>query len=942
MGNIQTISVFDLGGNLDWHKPWMDTKTAVLVNESNIAECMDACINAGRYALDLETTGLDNRVKNGLTVDQIVGVCLSGDGITGYYIPLGHMIYHPDGSVSPHRLNVKWDIFDAEFRRLIDATMDGRTIAVFHNGKFDQEFLQFNRTGTAYGEWDKPSTWDDTLILAYLNNSRERRRGLKHLSETLLGIEQLELDDLKPESGPSKKKDPNWKKDFSRLDPSLPEVLWYGVGDALCTRLLYDAIAPQVLVPNRFGHDQRLIYQIEKSCVASTRWMERNRIKVDPAKLEELILLGQQEWVDALREAYESANKVLGRDVMPMKYKILLSHFENSLTNKLDDQLDLAEMQAKKITETIGMIGDGNGKEWPALYDINASGQLGTMFQEMKVPNLKFTEKTGQVNTAKAEIDRIIDETGDDFIFMPKIKRFRETWRALGNYLYPLYQDRDPEDDTIRIQFNGHKVDTGRYSTPSKDNVDGTDTKRKEVTPGHPQVNFQAIPGTYDDKKTMAMNRLRECIISKSKDRIIAAVDYSGVELRIVTSLSREPLWIEEFYHCSSCDRKFDKLIDEEGFPVAPPPRCPNCGSDKIGDLHTLTAISVYGKEAQNQSDWKNLRKKSKSANFALVYGGGGKAVQRAVGVDINEGWRIKNIFGQTYKGLQHWWDVIKSEAKQQEYIRTALGRKYPLPDINSADKMMQSKAERNATNGPIQGASADITKTAMSLIYKEFKDRGWLDKCQMIITMHDELVFDIEKGIAQEALKVIYPLMTRNSAIKSLHWPIALTCDVEMGYDWSVPWDLNAITYDEVRFVEDKAYDEKKAKKAGYEWETLTQRLPNALQGYFVFDNIETPVSPLSIAPPTPKVSTAMSVDTFEPGDVYTYQLKSTLTPATIQKLSKVIYKTYNQGTQRLRILTNDGVELTGWESPLLGEGQTDIRVNASWFATLAQVESL
>ena len=159
--------------------PWMESGDFkfVLVTPDNIAECIDACINGvgKRFALDLETTGIDNRVdsETGATKDKIVGVCLSGDGITGWYIPLRHQ------AGSEH--NIPWSLFDREFRRLMDAVDAGEVIAIFHNGKFDMEFLEFHG-GEPYGKWDGVKRWDDTLILAYLRNSRARRKGLKALS----------------------------------------------------------------------------------------------------------------------------------------------------------------------------------------------------------------------------------------------------------------------------------------------------------------------------------------------------------------------------------------------------------------------------------------------------------------------------------------------------------------------------------------------------------------------------------------------------------------------------------------------------------------------------------------------------------------------------------------------------------------------------------------
>lgn len=167
-------------------KGWMSACQMTLVTEDMLPAVVDECIAAGEYALDLETTGLDNRVIGGRTVDRIVGACLSPDGVKGYYVPVLH-VNHADRCVST-------TVFHRELLRLTSSA----SIAIFHNAKFDQEFLQFNGWGSPLGEWDKPGSWEDTLILAYLRNSRERNKGLKHLSKTELGMEMIELDDLLP------------------------------------------------------------------------------------------------------------------------------------------------------------------------------------------------------------------------------------------------------------------------------------------------------------------------------------------------------------------------------------------------------------------------------------------------------------------------------------------------------------------------------------------------------------------------------------------------------------------------------------------------------------------------------------------------------------------------------------------------------------------------
>ena len=771
-------------------KPWMASGefSFSLLTKDTLGACIDACIESGLYSLDLETTGLDSRVFEGSTKDKIVGVCLSHNGKDGYYLPLRH---------KESDLNVSWSLFKSEMARLIESPAR----AIFHNGKFDHEFLQFCG-GSPLGVWDDAAKWEDTLILAYLENTRRKSKGLKTLSKDLLGMEMIELSALFP---PTQK-----NRDFSTLDPSWEPVLWYAASDAICTFQLYGVLAPQVLTPDH-GFGQASIYKLEKSCVTATRWMERARILTDQDKAVTLVQIGQREWIDCLEGVYSSASDLLDRDIRPLFFKIMKEKTEEAPNSYFDtedtsvfymDRVDTARREASRLgindqttitKRVISLVEKGNKEsvDFPLTYDILSPEKLGLLMRELRMPGLTVTEKSGQVKTSKDELEKVLNRAGDQFPFAQKIKRFREVAKALSTYLFPIIEDCH-SDGTLKANFNAHRVDTGRFSAPSS---------RRPKVDGGTRFPFHGTPSTYDPSRPECLARVRECIISRP-GKIMAAIDYAGVELRIVTNFSHEPLWVTEFFRCSKCQNAFGRG-DKTRTPDPPPPFCPSCGSDKIGDLHTLTAISLYGKDAQNRSDWKALRGNGKATNFALCYGGSGNAVSRSTGVDQEEGNRIKETFDKTYKGLSKWWAHQHRFARKHGFVLTDFGRKYPVPDINLPRIDPQTgrknggfiaKARRNSVNGPVQGSSADITKLAMALIYKACRDRGWLDKVHMLLTMHDELVFEIDKDILKEAIDVLVECMAFNPVVMNRNWTIPLTVDVELGHNWTVPWDLNKI----------------------------------------------------------------------------------------------------------------------------------------------------
>jgi len=629
-------------------KAWMDEKVMELVTEETLDRVVNECINSesGHYAWDVETTGLDSRVFYGedgtaTTVDKIVGHCLSPDGIHGYYIP----VRHRDEAGDNHPANIPPTVANKAFKRLADS----KAIAIFHNGKFDHEMLQFGESVTL-GEWDDPASYEDTIILAYLRNTRERRKGLKLLALSELGYEMIDLHELFTAEQQKK-----GGLNFAQLDPTWEPAIWYGCSDAICTYQLcmgqpptegdhdsgFRGLHATVMDPEPTGLSQATVYKIEKMTLPATRWMERCRIKIDRNKVKELIQLGQAEWFQSLDAVYTEAQKILGRSVRPGWFLLMAGTAEGvgaAADHYKFDPLEMSPdyMAAKKDADKGAAqfridptAPDGKGKErvrtiikevptlmnpkkkenvaFLTVYDVTIPAQLGMMLREMGVKGLKATEKSGQVKTDQKTLDYIIETAAKQFPFMGKIQRFRQIKTALANNLFPILLDTTPKrapDGCVRVNFNGHKVDTGRFATPKP--------RIKEYF-GQVRWNLHSIPAGYEKDRPECMLRIRECVQARP-GKILFAIDYAGVELRIVTNISGEPKWLDEFFRCSSCDHKFKRSKEDP-----PPPFCPNvlpngkvCKSDKIGDLHSLTAFAVYGEGIKGTKDFKGKRQKSK------------------------------------------------------------------------------------------------------------------------------------------------------------------------------------------------------------------------------------------------------------------------------------------------------------------------------------------
>ncbi len=150
--------------------------------------------------------------------------------------------------------------------------------------------------------------------------------------------------------------------------------------------------------------------------------------------------------------------------------------------------------------------------------------------------------------------------------------------------------------------------------------------------------------------------------------------------------------------------------------------------------------------------------------NFGIIYGISAFGLQQRLNIPRNEASElIKNYF-EKYPGVQTYIDKTIEFARQNGYVRTLMGRRRYLRDINSANRSLASSAERLAMNSPIQGTAADMLKLAMIKVHKLLRDGDYQTK--MLLTVHDELVFDLHTSetenvppLIAEAMKTALPM---------------------------------------------------------------------------------------------------------------------------------------------------------------------------------------
>jgi DNA polymerase I len=227
--------------------------------------------------------------------------------------------------------------------------------------------------------------------------------------------------------------------------------------------------------------------------------------------------------------------------------------------------------------------------------------------------------------------------------------------------------------------------------------------------------NLQNIP-----IRTERGREIRKAFVPRDKDHVILSADYSQIELRIVASISGDPAMTEAF--------------------------------QQQRDIHTATAAKVFNVEESEVT--KEMRYKAKSVNFGIIYGQGAFGLADNLGISRAEAKVIIDNYKKQFSSIQKYMDATINFAREHGYVKTLMGRKRWLKDINSANFTVRSFAERNAINSPIQGTAADMIKMAMIKIHNEFKSRKL--KSKMVLQVHDELVFDATRDEAE----IIKPLI--------------------------------------------------------------------------------------------------------------------------------------------------------------------------------------
>jgi DNA polymerase-1 len=237
---------------------------------------------------------------------------------------------------------------------------------------------------------------------------------------------------------------------------------------------------------------------------------------------------------------------------------------------------------------------------------------------------------------------------------------------------------------------------------------------------------------------------IRAAFVSRDDDYLLLSADYSQIELRIMAELSEDEAMMKAF---------------QNGV-----------------DIHNLTAAKVYQVEPLEVT--REMRDKAKTVNFGIIYGISAFGLQQRLNIPRTEANELIISYFATYPGVRRYIDRTIEFAKENGFVKTQTGRRRYLRDINSRSRTVASAAERLAMNSPIQGTAADMLKLAMIQVHRALNKGDF--KTKMLLTVHDEIVFDLYTPERETVMPVIEQAMKT-----ALPTKVPIVVEMGVGRNW-------------------------------------------------------------------------------------------------------------------------------------------------------------
>jgi DNA polymerase-1 len=323
-----------------------------------------------------------------------------------------------------------------------------------------------------------------------------------------------------------------------------------------------------------------------------------------------------------------------------------------------------------------------------------------------------------KTKTGYSTNDEVLLELSEKHQLPAMIREYRSLAKLKSTYVDALPNMIHPVTGRVHTSFNQTATATGRLSSSDP--------------------NLQNIP-----VRTDLGRRIREAFVAPPGTVLLSA-DYSQIELRILAHLSGDQNLLDAF--------------------------------SKGEDIHGRTASQVFG--AGEKVD-PELRRRAKVINFGIIYGMSAYGLSKELGISPGEASGMIEDYFAAYSGVREYMDGLLEKAKEEGFVTTLFNRRRNLPELDSSNPNTRQLGERMAINTPIQGTAADVIKLAMLRVDEVLKKD--MPDTRMILTVHDELIFEVPEKDVEKASGLISGIM---EGVVDLDVPLVV--DVGWGENWA------------------------------------------------------------------------------------------------------------------------------------------------------------
>jgi DNA polymerase-1 len=325
--------------------------------------------------------------------------------------------------------------------------------------------------------------------------------------------------------------------------------------------------------------------------------------------------------------------------------------------------------------------------------------------------------------TPKGELSTdasVLEKLRDEHPIVDALLSWRELDKLNSTYLEALPKLAD-DGGRVHTTYNQAAAATGRLSSTNP--------------------NLQNIP-----IRSEVGRQIRRSFIPGGDDQVLLVADYSQIELRVLAHLSGDEGLLEAFA----------------------------AGSD----IHAATAAKVFDLPIQHVDG--ELRRRAKAVNFGLAYGMNAWGLSQRLDIAPDEAQEIIDGYFDGFPKIKTYLAAQVERARLDGYTETLLGRRRYIPELTSDNRRLRELGERQALNAPIQGGASDVFKLAMIKVDRALHDAPELD-CHMLLTVHDELVFEVPKDHLQEASELV-----RQGMEHAIDLDVPLVASIASGPNWA------------------------------------------------------------------------------------------------------------------------------------------------------------